>query len=223
MYEKTIKESCFSACSPLPLVIFMRHGEADNNVSRILVGRHIEAHLTEQGKQQVADASKHLKNIAIEKVYVSPVIRAIETAKIVCENLGMEYEIDERLYEIELGKLVGMNYEEVTTKYGDLFMRFYTEKDPVLEQFGVEAFASVKQRIKSFLDDAIQRHENSNILTITHLDPIKAALATMLDLKPEVLYKWHIRNASLTILKHESKMYSLSGVNVMAIHRYPNE
>lgn len=201
----------------------MRHGEADNNVSRILVGRHIEAHLTEQGKQQVADASKHLKNIAIEKVYVSPVIRAIETAKIVCENLGMEYEIDERLYEIELGKLVGMNYEEVTTKYGDLFMRFYTEKDPVLEQFGVEAFASVKQRIKSFLDDAIQRHENSNILTITHLDPIKAALATMLDLKPEVLYRWHIRNASLTILKHESKMYSLSGVNVMAIHRYPNE
>jgi probable phosphoglycerate mutase len=116
-----------------------------------------------------------------------------------------------------------MNYEEVTTKYGDLFMRFYTERDPVLEQFGVEAFASVKHRVKSFLDDALQRHGQSNVLTVTHLDPIKAALATLLDLKPEVLYRWHIRNASLTILKHESKVYSISGVNVMAVHRYPNE
>lgn len=201
----------------------MRHGQADNNVSRVLVGRDIEAHLTEQGRMQVADTAKYLKTIPIGKVYVSPVIRAVETAKIVCEVLGMDYEIDERLYEIELGKLVGMNYEDVTTKYGDLFLRFYTETDPVLERFGVEPFASVKNRVRSFLDDVLHKHEENNVLTITHLDPIKAALATLLDLKAEALYRWHIRNASLTILKHESKIYSLSGVNVMAMHRYPNE
>jgi 2,3-bisphosphoglycerate-dependent phosphoglycerate mutase len=207
----------------LPLVIFMRHGQAENNVSRVLVGRHIEAHLTEQGKQQVADAAKQLKSVQIDRVYVSPVIRAVETAQIVCKTLGMNYEIDERLYEIELGRLVGMNYEEVTTKYGDLFLRFYSESDPVLADFGVETFASVKKRIRSLLDEVLQNYEDSNILMVTHLDPIKAALAALLDLKPEALYRWHIRNASLTILKQESKVYSLSGVNVMAMHRYPNE
>jgi 2,3-bisphosphoglycerate-dependent phosphoglycerate mutase len=199
----------------------MRHGQAENNVSRTLVGRHIESHLTPQGMQQAADAAKQLKSIPIDKIYVSPVIRAMETAQIVCETLGMEYEVDERLYEIELGKLVGMNYEEVTTKYGDLFLRFYAEHDPVLDSFGVEPFAAVKQRVKSLLDDALKKHEDSNVLMVTHLDPIKAALAALLDLKPEALYKWHIRNASLTILKHESMIYSLSGVNVMAMHRYP--
>jgi probable phosphoglycerate mutase len=207
----------------LPLVIFMRHGQAENNVSRTLVGRHIESHLTPQGKQQVADAAKQLKSIPIDKVYASPVIRAMETAQIVCETLGMDYEIDERLYEIELGKLVGMNYEEVTTKYGDLFLRFYAEHDPVLDSFGVEPFSAVKQRVKNLLDDVLKKHEDSNVLMVTHLDPIKAALATLLDLKPEALYRWHIRNASLTVLKHESKIYSLSGVNVMAMHRYPND
>jgi probable phosphoglycerate mutase len=207
----------------LPLVIFMRHGQAENNVSRTLVGRHIESHLTAQGRQQVADAAKQLKSIPMDKVYVSPVIRAVETAKIVCETLGMSYEVDERLYEIELGKLVGMNYEEVTTKYGDLFLRFYAEHDPILDSFGVEPFAAVKQRVKSLLDDALKKHEDSNVLMVTHLDPIKAALATLLDLKPEALYRWHIRNASLTVLKHESRIYSLSGVNVMAMHRYPND
>lgn len=208
---------------PLPLVIFMRHGQAENNISRTLVGRHIESHLTSQGRQQVTDTAKQLKSIPIEKVYVSPVIRAVETAQIVCETLGMDYEVDERLYEIELGKLVGMNYEEVTTKYGDLFLRFYAEHDPVLDSFGVEPFAVVKQRVKSLLDDALKKHEDSNVLMVTHLDPIKAALATLLDLKPEALYRWHIRNASLTVLKHESKIYSLSGVNVMSMHRYPND
>lgn len=207
----------------MPLVIFMRHGQAENNVSRVLVGRHIEAHLTEQGRQQVTDAARQLKSIQIDRVYVSPVIRAVETAQIVCKTLGMNYEIDERLYEIELGRLVGMNYEEVTTKYGDLFLRFYSESDPVLADFGVETFASVKKRIRSLLDEVLQKYEDSNILMVTHLDPIKAALAALLELKPEALYRWHIRNASLTILKQESKVYSLSGVNVMAMHRYPNE
>jgi len=207
----------------LPLVMFMRHGQAENNVSRILVGRHIEAHLTEQGRQQVEDAARQLKSVKVDKVYVSPVIRAVETAQIVCKTLGMNYEIDERLYEIELGKLVGMNYEEVTTKYGDLFLRFYSESDPVLANFGVETFAAVKKRVRSLLDEVLQKHEDRNILMVTHLDPIKAALAALLDLKPEALYRWHIRNASLTILKQESKVYSLSGVNVMAMHRYPNE
>jgi probable phosphoglycerate mutase len=201
----------------------MRHGQAENNVSRMLVGRHIESHLTDQGRQQVADAAKQLKSIPIDKIYASPVIRTAETAQIIGETLGMDYEVDERLYEIELGKLVGMNYEEVTTKYGDLFLRFYAEHDPVLVSFGVEPFAEVKQRVKSILDDVLKKHEDTNVLMVTHLDPIKAALATLLDLNAEALYRWHIRNASLTLLKHESKIYSLSGVNVMAMHRYPND
>ena len=45
----------------------------------------------------------------------------------------------------------------------------------------------------------------------------------LLDLKPEALYNWHIRNASLTILKQEGKIYYLYGVNIMGMHRYVNE
>src|SRR5215212_6653375 len=95
----------------MPLVIFMRHGQAESNVERILAGRHMESHLTEQGREQVVDsANQMMKNIAIENVYVSPVIRTVETAQIVCQILGTDYVIDERLYETEMGQLVGMNY-----------------------------------------------------------------------------------------------------------------
>ena len=202
----------------------MRHGQAESNVNRILAGRHMESHLTEHGRKQVVDSAKQLmKNIAIEKVYVSPVVRTVETAQIVCRVLGTDYVIEERLYETEMGRLVGMNYEEVTTKYGDILTRFYSDYDPVLESFGVEAFASVKHRITSLLDDLLYKHEESNVLMVTHLDPIKAALATLLDLGPQSLQRWNIRNASLTILKHESNIYSISGVNIMVMYRYPVE
>ncbi len=207
----------------LPLVILMRHGQAENNVNRILVGRHIESHLTDYGRQQVEDTARYLQNVPIEKVYVSPVTRTVETAKIVSKILGISYEIDERLYEIELGKLAGMNYDDIIDKYGNLFLKFYAGADSMLSNYGVESFTAVKRRIKDLMDEIKETEHDKNVLMITHLDPIKAAISVLLDLKPEALFHWHIRNAALTILKHESKIYSLSGVNVMSMHRYLTE
>ena len=207
----------------MPLIVFVRHGEADNNVKRLLVGRHIESHLTESGIQQVKDTGQHLRKFKIDKVYVSPVTRAIETAKIICEINHLEYETDERLYEIELGDLVGMNYDDVIEKHGNLFLKFYTGDDPILDSYGIESFSAVKKRIKSLLDDSMKNYHDKNLLFVTHLDPIKAAISIMLGLPPESLYGWHIRNASMTVLKHENNTLSLSGVNVMGFHRYIEE
>ena len=201
----------------------MRHGQAENNVNRILVGRHIESHLTDYGRQQVEDTARYLQNVPIDKLYVSPVIRTVETAKIVSKILGINYEIDERLYEIDLGRLVGMNYDDIIDKYGNLFLKFYAETDSTLSNYGVESFSDVKRRIKALMDEITDKEHDKNVLLISHLDPIKAAISVLLDLKPQALFHWNIRNAALTILKRESKIYSLSGVNVMSMHRYLNE
>lgn len=198
----------------------MRHGEAENNVKRVLVGRHLESHLTLYGRRQAAEAARLLQDVPIKKIYASPVIRTIETAEIVSKILGISYDIDERLYEIDLGKLVGMNYEEIIRRHGNLFLKFYAEGDSTLADYGVETFSSVKDRIISLLSEIRENYSDENILMITHLDPIKAAISSLLDLNPEALYRWHIRNASLTILKNEGNLYSLFGVNVMNIDRY---
>ena len=59
----------------MSLIIFMRHGQAYNNVKRLLVGRNLESHLTELGRKQVKQSSELLKTIPIHKIYSSPVIR----------------------------------------------------------------------------------------------------------------------------------------------------
>lgn len=207
----------------MSLIVFVRHGEADNNVKRMLVGRYIESHLTESGIQQAKDTGQHLRKMKIDRVYVSPVTRAIETAKIICEINQLEYQTDERLYEIELGDLVGMNYDEVIEKHGNLFLKFYSGDDPILDSYGIESFSAVKKRIRNLLDESMKNYRDKNLLFVTHLDPIKAAVSLMLGLPPESLYGWHIRNASMTILKHEDDILSLSAVNVMGFHRYMDE
>jgi probable phosphoglycerate mutase len=199
----------------------MRHGEAENNVNRILVGRHLESHLTSLGRQQASEAARLIQDIPIKKIYASPVIRTIETAEIVSKILGISYDIDERLYEIDHGNLAGMNYEEIIRKHGNLFLKYYAEEAPTLADYGLESFSSVKKRMTSLLDEIRENYANENILMITHLDPIKAAISALFHLDPEALY--HIRNASLTILKNEDNLYSLLGVNVMNIDRYLND
>ena len=207
----------------MPLIVFVRHGEADNNVKRLLVGRHIESHLTECGIQQVKDTGQHLRKLKIDRVCVSPVTRSVETAKIICDINDLQYQIDERLYEIELGDLVGMNYDDVIEKHGNLFLKFYSGDDPILDSYGIESFSAVKKRIQNLLDETMKKYPDKNLLFVTHLDPIKAAISIMLGLPPESLYGWHIRNASMTILNHENGILSLSGVNVMGFHRYIDE
>ena len=78
-----------------------------------LVGRNLESHLTDLGREQVRNTSQILKTIDIDKIYSSPVIRTVETAEIVSDIVNLPFQKDERLFEIELGKLVGMYYENL--------------------------------------------------------------------------------------------------------------
>lgn len=200
----------------------MRHGEAENNVQHILAGRHLEYHLTERGREQVASTAKSLKSIPIDAIYASPVVRTIETAKIVSETIGIDYTIDDRLIETEMGSVVGMGYNDALEKYGNIFLRFYHD-DPMLENLKIERFSAIRGRVNNMLDHIAEKHSSTNILLVTHLDPIKAAISRILDLKPEALFNMTIKNASLTILRHGSSDYNLIAFNVMDMSRYSLE
>ena len=205
----------------MSLIIFMRHGQAYNNVKKLLVGRNLESHLTDLGREQVQQSGQMLSTIAIDKIYASPVIRTVETAEIVSNILNMPFEEDERLFEIELGKLVGMYYEDLINTHGNLFVKFYSDSDNdnSLVDFEVESFSSVKKRISELLQEVVIKHRNENILLISHLDPIKAAISLILDIKPSLVYNIHIPNASLNIFKSHDDTISMCCLNMMDIRR----
>lgn len=209
----------------MSLLIFMRHGQAYNNVKRLLVGRNLESHLTDLGREQVTQSSELLKSIPIHKIYSSPVIRTVETAEIASKILELPFEIDERLFEIELGKLVGLYYDDVISAHGDLFAKFYSdnEEENSLLEFEVESFGSVRQRIRHLMNEMIRKHKDENILFISHLDPIKAAISLAMNIKPSSVYSVQVPNASINVLKNYQNNLSLCGMNILNMKRYLSE
>jgi len=201
------------------MIIFLRHAQAENNAKRILAGRTEGVHLTKTGIEQAEQIIKYLKPLDISAIYSSPIERASHTAEIVAKNNSLDYELDDRLTEIEMGKFTLMNYDDMFAKYGNIFLKFY-ENDPVIAEQEVETFLHVQERILDIVNHIVEKHKNENVILVTHMDPIKSMLSTVMDLKPKALFELIIANASLTIIKEQDKKFSLSAINAMDVDRY---
>ena len=204
------------------MIIFLRHAQAKNNVERVLAGRSLGIPLTEFGVQQAEKIANFLEPLKISAIYSSPIERAVHTSEIVSEKLNIHYEIDERLTEIDMGIFSGMYYEEMFARHGNIFLKFYQD-NPLIEKNGVETFSNVKKRVLDMVNYCSQKHDSENILLVTHMDPIKAMISTVLQLKPESLYELIIRNASLTIVKKEQSNFSMVAINSMSPDRYHSD
>lgn len=201
------------------MIIFLRHAQAENNAKRILAGRTEGVSLTKTGIEQAERIAKYLKPLDISAIYSSPIERASQTAEIVAKNNSLDYELDDRITEIDMGKFTLMNYDDMFAKYGNIFLKFY-ENDPVISEHEVETYPHVQMRVQDMVTHVVKKHKNENVILVTHMDPIKSMLSTVMDLKPKTLFELIIANASLTIIKEQENKFSLSAINAMDIDRY---
>ena len=201
------------------MIIFLRHGQAENNTKRILAGRTEGVPLTNTGVEQAERIAKYLKHMDISAIYSSPIERASTTAKIVADYNSLNYDLDDRLIEIEMGKFTRMNYDDMFAKYGNVFLKFY-ENDPIIAKCEVETFAEVQKRVIDMVEYIVKKHKNQNVVLVTHMDPIKSMISTIMDLKPKTLFELIIANASLTIAKEQDEKFYLSAINAMSAERY---
>jgi probable phosphoglycerate mutase len=200
-------------------IIFLRHGQAKNNTERILAGRTPGIPLTEKGIDQAEKAAKFLEDMNISAIYSSPIQRAKNTAEIVGKHNSIEVKIDERLIELDMGKFTGVPYDEIFSSHGNVFMKFYKGELEIAHN-GVETFADVKKRVLGIVDHVIENHPDENVVLVTHMDPIKAMLSTVVSLSPENLFELIIANASLNIFREYNHKFSISGINVMHPTRF---
>lgn len=203
-------------------IIFLRHGQAQNNVKRVLAGRTPGVPLTTDGVKQAKKIAKFLKPMNVSKIYTSPIERAQKTAEIVAKHNSIDYRIDERLIELDMGKFTGMAYDEIFQSHGNVFMKFY-EGDLEIAHNGVETFPEVKKRVLSIVDNVLNDHKGENVVLVTHMDPIKAMLSTVMDLKPQSLFELIIANASLTVFREEGGKLSVKAINAMDSTRFDQE
>jgi len=200
-------------------IIFLRHGQAINNTERILAGRTPGVPLTEKGIDQAEKAANFLEDMNISAIYSSPIERAKDTANIVGKHNSVDVKIDDRLIELDMGKFTGVPYDEIFSSHGNVFMKFYRGELEIAHN-GVETFADVKKRVLGMVDHVVENHPDENVVLVTHMDPIKAMLSTVVSLSPENLFELIIANASLNIFREYKRKFSISGINVMHPTRF---
>ena len=200
-------------------IIFLRHGQAKNNIERILTGRTPGVPLTEKGIDQAEKAAKFLEHMNVSAIYSSPIERARHTAEIVGKHNSLDVTIDDRLIELDMGKFTGVPYDDIFTSHGNVFMKFYNGELEIAHN-GVETFSEVKKRVLGIVDHVIENHPDQNVVLVTHMDPIKAMLSTVVDLTPTNLFELIIANASLNIFREYKRKFSISGLNVMDPSRF---
>ena len=200
-------------------IIFLRHGQAKNNTDRILAGRTEGIPLTDTGIKQAEHTAQLLEHMNVSAIYSSPIQRAKHTAEIVGKHNSLDVTIDDRLIELDMGKFTRMPYDEIFNSHGNVFMKFYNGELEIAHN-GVETFSEVKKRVLGIVDDVIQNHPDENVVLVTHMDPIKAMLSTIIDLSPTNLFELIIANASLNIFKEKDQKFSLSGLNIMHPSRF---
>ena len=202
-------------------ITFLRHGQARNNVERVLTGRRPGVPLTEHGMRQAEWAARSLASMDITAVYSSPVQRTMQTAEIVAEHNSLEVISDDRLIEIDMGRFTNMKYDDLIARYGNVFQRFYLD-DEEFAELGVETFSSVRTRVSEMVRYVLQRHAGENTVLVTHMDPIKAMLSTVLEVSPDSLHRVIIANGSLNVfpVDEEGKL-SLGAINAMESSRLP--
>ncbi|PIW35600.1 MAG: fructose-2,6-bisphosphatase, partial [Nitrosopumilales archaeon CG15_BIG_FIL_POST_REV_8_21_14_020_33_23] len=66
-------------------------------------------------------------------------------------------------------------------------------------------------------------HPDQNVVLVTHMDPIKAMLSTVVDLTPTNLFELIIANASLNIFREYNRKFAISGINVMDPSRFNHD
>ncbi len=96
--------------SEIYTVTFLRHGESVGNAEHRFQG-HADFALTERGRLQARALAERwqAEGVAFDRALSSPLLRARETAEIICAALNVSLELDAGWMEINNGLLAGLD------------------------------------------------------------------------------------------------------------------
>ena len=194
------------------MLILVRHGESVANAQGLLLGR-TDAELTAAGRAQ-AVAARSLLRDPVAEVRTSPLRRSRDTAALL--DLGAPVTLDERWIEIDYGEFECQPLGGIPA---EVWQRWRRDRD--FRPAGGESLAAVDQRITAaceelFAEDGAARLPNGDVVVVSHVTPIKAAVAWALG-TVDLYWRLHLRTASVTRIGWNRDAPILHGFNEVAL------
>jgi len=167
------------------VLYLVRHGRTAANASGLLQGR-LDPPLDEIGRKQAKAIASLVGPVDI--VISSSLIRAQETA----ECFGGTVTIDDRWIELAYGEYEGVPAGEVPPEVWQSWRTnaMYATK-------GGESFAALDARVRTACDELADRIQAEDIVVVSHVSPIKAAVAWALNTSLDIMFHCHLAQASV--------------------------
>jgi broad specificity phosphatase PhoE len=168
------------------VLVVVRHGRTEANASGLLLGRADPA-LDEVGRSQAAMLAAAVG--PVDRVVASPLRRAQETAA----AFGLPVEADERWIELDYGEWDGRPVGEVPVETWAAWRRDLRFCPP-----GGECLADLGERVRSACEELAAEASSSTVVVVSHVSPVKAAVAWALGVGDEATWRMYVAPASVT-------------------------
>lgn len=168
------------------MLILVRHGRTRLNAEGRLQGR-VDEPLDEVGERQAAAIARVVGTVDL--VVTSPLRRAQGTA---AHLDGKALEVDERWIELDYGIYDGCRAKEVPAEVWASWRSDVRFVPP-----GGESIAALSVRVCAALDELAATAAGRTVAVVSHVSPIKAALAWALGAPPELSWRSHLDQASI--------------------------
>lgn len=182
------------------MLILVRHGQTVLNAGARLQGRG-DAPLTELGRQQAAATAAA---IAPDRVVSSPLLRARETAA----AFGLAVDIDDRWVELDYGELDGVPIALVPPELWAQWRSDVTFAPP-----GGESLAALGQRVRGACEELREEAATRDVVVVTHVSPVKAAVAWALGVGDEVAWRMFLDVGAVSRISVGPRGPTLVGFN----------
>ena len=175
-----------------PFLIFVRHGETDANRAGVLVG-HSDYPLTAGGRQASRASGRALGHLGASQLLSSPLRRAVGTAVVVGKAVNLDPEIDDRLTELDYGEFEGLRPRDVSLEQWAAWRNNLDFRPP-----GGETMREVSTRVASLCDELLERRAEGPFILVSHVSPIKCAIAWALQCPADITWRMHLSLSSIS-------------------------
>ncbi|QNQ83058.1 histidine phosphatase family protein [Lactobacillus sp. PV037] len=148
-------------------VVILRHGETELNAQGKVQGARVDPSLSKRGREDAENAAKNFDASLFDAIYVSPLQRAQETAKIFVGERS--YQVDDRIKEFDFGSWDEQPVSYLKDKYPDAFDKNgFTNTNMYKYAKDIESKEHFEKRLVSFMNELVQKHRSGKILIVCH-------------------------------------------------------
>jgi broad specificity phosphatase PhoE len=167
------------------VLYLVRHGRTAANASGLLQGR-LDPPLDAIGRHQAAAIAALIGSV--DSVISSSLVRAQETAS----YFGQPLTIDDRWIELAYGEYEGVPAGEVPPEVWQAW-----RTNAAFATKGGESFGALDDRVRAACDELSPRIYAEDIVVVSHVSPIKAAVAWALNATMDIMFHCHLGQASV--------------------------